>query len=337
MRYPRIAWQLRRGQVPASMHTAGHMEYIWDVCQECWCFHRKGVRSRSGRWFQVFEQAGHHLPYFEALALILEYIGIHEGWVEVLGSSEATSGAANRLAAALDGGAGADAQSGQDSRRTPVAASNAAAETLMRKCANYKHMAFEIVTNASLHSLWSALQVLIGPCMHEHNLTIIKQKTMEGSANWLKDMASGKYLGYLRETLDLLGHHDMLVASGLKAHSIDSGFALLPLNDAKAIGATLFMFVVKLLGTELLWLRRYNHSPLCVLALHDDESSGRGCGRGARQEFAEGRTEGHAMASECLAPRNDDWVGRGRVQVGPGRHRRGDPCLLPHCPKHENG
>lgn len=49
-----------------------------------------------------------------------------------------------------------------------------------------------------LHSLWSALQVLIGPCMHEHNLTIIKQNTMEGSANLLKDMASGKYLGYLR-------------------------------------------------------------------------------------------------------------------------------------------
>lgn len=65
----------------------------------------------------------------------------------------------------------------------------------------------------------------------------------------------------------------MLIASGLKAHSIDSGIAHLPLDDAKAIGAALLMFVAKLLGTELLWLRRCNHSPLYVLALLDDESS----------------------------------------------------------------
>lgn len=269
-RYARISWQLHQGRLPPDAFSPDHMAFVWDLCQECWCFLRKGTRTRGGRWFQVFERASEHTPHFETLALVLEYIGLHEGWVELVNDEAPAPSPLDGATPFVNEISRQDSRPSEDTRRTTVAASNAAAETLMRKCDNYKHMAFTIVSNQSLHSIWTCLRTLIEPTMHEHNLTIVKQKTMEGGAAWLRDMVNCGYTGYLRNTLDLLGDEDMLVAAGFLSASSMGDFALFAKEEASRVAAALWDFVLKLLGSEVLWLRQYSHAPLFNIALLDD-------------------------------------------------------------------
>ena len=134
--YPLISWQLHGGHLPANFMTREHMVEVWHRSESCWTFHRKGAVTRGARWFQIFEQAPAYTPVFAIMAMVLEYIGLHEGWAE-----DAAHDAAHLVAHA--GGlaptaemptALAEAPMPGHAPRPTVRSPNRVADALMAKC-----------------------------------------------------------------------------------------------------------------------------------------------------------------------------------------------------------
>lgn len=62
--YPRLAFELHSGKLPLAFGSQEHMEETYQRAMSSWPLLNKGVRSKSGRWFQVFEKEGANLPFW---------------------------------------------------------------------------------------------------------------------------------------------------------------------------------------------------------------------------------------------------------------------------------
>ena len=69
-------------------------------------------------------------------------------------------------------------------------------------------MAYNIVNNAGLRSLWVLLESVVGPVKAEHGESCIAHKTVRGGREWLLRMARGEYTQYMFHVCDWMGDVD---------------------------------------------------------------------------------------------------------------------------------
>ena len=124
--------------------------------------------------------------------MVLEYIGVHDGWADMLDEGGFGSSVGKKQGMAAAATSTATTSSGDGSRVT-VKSSNSAADKFMQQCSNYKHAVYKVVTNPVMRSVWKALDFIVGPIMEEHGATIVTHKTMRGCAEWLHQMAAGDF------------------------------------------------------------------------------------------------------------------------------------------------
>ena len=242
--YPRISWEAHRGRLPSTYASAWHLDYMWTWASECWCFWKKGTKAKGGRWFQVFEHAQRFLPYFGCLGMVLEYVGIHESWID--DDCDVAPAAADSVHTSVPGSAsvapGAEGAPAEGPR-VPVGRSNSHADALMKKCHNYKHVAFKIVTNRSLHAIWVLLDASVGSTRHRHNLAIKMFGTPRGCAEWLTEQVNSAYKEELPLIFQALSDDTVLTQAGLLSHCPDDEDHLHSIALATDISTTILEIV----------------------------------------------------------------------------------------------
>lgn len=80
--YSAIAFQLHSGKLPTAFGSDEHMQWTWQCCEESWIFKTTGSKTKTGRWFQVFDRNSKALVWWKVYEMILCYIGLHQGWLD---------------------------------------------------------------------------------------------------------------------------------------------------------------------------------------------------------------------------------------------------------------
>lgn len=257
--------------LPTDFGSPSHMRLIWRLAESCWCFARKGSRTRGGRWFQVFQVSDDYLPWFSVLAMVLEWIGLHEGWVNSArrASDPAPGSLWGRLLPTrlrrLRCARRCPESPGRQEQCRSGEVDEAVCE-LQACCVQDRYKSQPPLDLDRAEQLDRAGH-------KEHGSSIVDHKTLEGSAEWLHSMATGKFAGYLRTMFDTFNDTDVLVAAGLLEYGPASEFALLPESEACKVVSSAWTFAIHMAGAELLWLRRYTCSPQYIFALLDNPST----------------------------------------------------------------
>lgn len=149
-------------------------------------------------------------------------------------------------------------------------------KTLLRKCANYNHLAWCVCTNYPLHAILFLVWRLTAPVKEVHSQFLLLQKSVEGAQSWL--LEHSRKLIYLGNVVKEFHNPVYTRAAGLMGTTRDAALFTHPLPTGDLIASNVWRYVIKLLGAEILWLGRYVHEPLGVMATlvtDDKEEEGR--------------------------------------------------------------
>ena len=94
-------------------------------------------------------------------------------------------------------------------------------------------------------------------------------KTRRGSTKWVQSMARGDYAAYLTEVLDMFWNEDVAREAGIVCKHREWQHLVHGNEMATHIIDSVWTYTVSFVGLEVVWLKRYSHSPLGLLALLD--------------------------------------------------------------------
>lgn len=191
--YPRIAFELSAGRLAPDFGSPHHIDEVFAAARAAWPLHRKGSRTRTGRWFQIFDREKENLPYWGVLAMVLHYIGLVSGWAAVgvdgveaaeqtpsVGVASSTCGSGGAQAPAVRALPPSGASAAASVPKQQVAQSNRDVEALRSKAENYQHLTLMIYGNTTLRSLWLLVDRITDPIKLEHSATTVTTKTRKG-------------------------------------------------------------------------------------------------------------------------------------------------------------
>lgn len=186
--YPRIAFEMSGGRIPVSFGSREHAKEVFDAAFAAPPLHRKGTKTKSGRWFQPWEKEKDSMGFWAVQAMVLLYIGLTAGWASAPSDAGAESSSARPTSAsASPSTVGTPAlpppssARGGAQPRIQVAHSNKEAAKLRDSAANYQHLTYMIRNNYVLHSLWCLIDRITEPIKAEHSRTIVIHKTRKGT------------------------------------------------------------------------------------------------------------------------------------------------------------
>ena len=271
--YPRLSFQLHEGRVPLTYGTDEHMVEVWRMASEAWVLHRKGMKAKLGRWFQVFQRPREQEPCWAVMAMVLTYIGFVEGWfadgLENASHDEAPASGAQAASSQQPGPGhpaapqpqgGHVAPEGQAVQQT-VAQSNQEVEQLRKGTKNLMHLTLNIFSKDVLRSLWMLCDRVTSPIMEEHSATLVAHKTQAGCMQWSIQAATADYEVYLLRSLHALCSRDVMVSVGLLPHTPACQQFMLNEADAQKVIQAAWEYALALTGMELTWMKRYRDSP----------------------------------------------------------------------------
>ena len=189
--YPGISFQLHDGMLPVEYGTAEHMAHIREMCEASRIFASAGTKTKSGRWYQIFEKGHKFQPWWKTVEMMLCYIGLHQGWLTHVDEADVQTllpGGQGREGHMADPSSSGATPAALDKAAPPavssspkaVALSNTGIDKKMAKCRNYLHVAFMILRNDGLRSLWLLLQAVTEPQKHAHGRTLVMCETRQG-------------------------------------------------------------------------------------------------------------------------------------------------------------
>lgn len=278
--YRRISFEHHKGVLPVHFASEEHMQEMWAACREAWVFSKRGEKPKQGRWFKVFARAELQEPCWTMLLMVLQYIGLVEGWAVDMDDARLADGAldASRAAASTQGrgvkgqGGAEERPAGQEVAQRSVAESNAQVESLRKRCHNVLHVCMTIFSRPSVRALWLMVTRLTRPTQEAHGKALVMQKTKQGCSEWCIDMALGRYCSGLAATFEVFRDEHMLVEAGLLSQCVAGEGFVFSLDIAGPMVEATFEFVLHLVGSEILWCRRYNDMPPGLfMALLSDE------------------------------------------------------------------
>lgn len=270
--YKTISFQLHDGVLTASFGDEDHQAWVWEFVKESWIFQSTGPKSKAGRWYQRFDLSAKALCWWAVFEMTLCYIGIHQGWLTdseqhmaspLLSTVSALDAAASNSAAASNDTTAGAPQAGATQRldRSVARSNNRVMDRLFARCENYFHVAFKIFGNTSLRSLWCILRRVTEPQRHPHGRTLVMCDTKRGGVEWGIAMARREYVAELTDIVEAGNDARLLYATGLLSHSERAKDMVHPPQVSQAICEHAFKYIVALVTTELLWLRRYSEEP----------------------------------------------------------------------------
>ena len=177
--YPKLAFQLYSGCLPANFGTQEHQAMVWELVRSAWILRRKDIRAKAARWMQVFTVSRPREPYWAVVEMVLFYSGLHEGYVTrgdepypsaVPVDENDAPHVGTKNMSTVSKAALASGDPGVE--RTGVARSNS--------CKNYCHMAYLIYKNCSLRAIWILISRSVDAIIIEHNRTIMEHTTLLG-------------------------------------------------------------------------------------------------------------------------------------------------------------
>ena len=169
-----ISWWVHKGHLPDNFGSEPHRPFMWDWCEQAPPFHQMLAVAKEGRWYQSTSRGHESMPYWPAVDLVLEYMGLITGWRKHVADTVPVCPDAGDDAA---GGGDAAAPpfvpppppvASANADRNPIAASNDDVNSRMKKSKNMFHCISLSISNHNLHSLWGMLTETTLPLMVTH-------------------------------------------------------------------------------------------------------------------------------------------------------------------------